>query len=30
MKVYAHLRDTHSLEAAKLVTLQPPAPAKTA
>lgn len=30
MKVYAHLRDTHSVEAAKLVTLQPPAQARTA
>ena len=30
MKVYAHLRDTHSVEAAKLVTLRPPAQVMTA
>jgi len=30
MKVYSHLRDTHSVEAAKLVTLRPPAQVMTA
>lgn len=30
MKVYSHLRDSHSVEAAKLVTLQPPAQVRTA